>query len=209
MKKISSIIVIVASLGMLACFRFPLWDINLEAPQYPEGLEMTIWIDHLGGQVEIINELNHYIGMKHIKAEMFPELSYMKNIIKIFVITGIIVALIRRKGLYGIWFLAFLGVAALGIYDFWHWEYDYGHNLDPHAAINIPGMVYQPPLIGCKQLLNFNACSFPSTGGIIIMTAGSLCFIIFVYELFFHKKVPQKNSVSKVKGESTKMSIAG
>ena len=188
MKKISSIVVIIASLLMIACLRFPLWDINLDAPQYPEGLEMNIWIDHLSGQVDIINGLNHYIGMKHIKEEMFPEFTYMKNIVIIFIATGIIVALLRRKWIYGVWFVAFLGIAALGIYDFWQWEYDYGHNLDPRAAINVPGMAYQPPLMGCKLLLNFNACSFPATGGIIIMLAGTLCFLIFVYEIFFHRK---------------------
>lgn len=47
--------------------------------------------------------------------------------------------------------------------DFWRWEYDYGHNLDPNAAIIVPGMAYQPPLIGFKQLLNFGAYSIPDT----------------------------------------------
>ncbi len=49
--------------------------------------------------------------------------------------------------------------------DFYLWEYDYGHNLDPTAAIKIPGMSYQPPLIGSKPLLNFNASSWPGPGG--------------------------------------------
>ena len=49
-----------------------------------------------------------------------------------------------------------LGVVALS--DFYHWEYEYGHDLDTvHAIIKVPGMTYQPPLIGSKQLLNFTA----------------------------------------------------
>jgi hypothetical protein len=53
--------------------------------------------------------------------------------------------------------------------DFWRWEYDYGHNLDfEHAIIKVPGMTYQPPLIGSKQLLNFTASSWPSLGGIAV-----------------------------------------
>ena len=65
--------------------------------------------------------------------------------------------------------------------DFWKWEYNYGHNLDPNAAIQVPGMAYQPPLIGYKQLLNFLAFSFPHTGGWLIVGAGvSLIAAIFI-----------------------------
>jgi copper chaperone NosL len=56
--------------------------------------------------------------------------------------------------------------------DFWRWEYNYGHNLDPNAAIIVPGMAYQPPLIGYKQLLNFGAFSIPDIGGWIFVSVG-------------------------------------
>jgi copper chaperone NosL len=58
--------------------------------------------------------------------------------------------------------------------DFYKWEYDYGHNLNPEAAIKVPGMAYQPPLIGYKQLLNFSAYSMPATGGWIFIAVGVL-----------------------------------
>ena len=51
------------------------------APQYPEGLEMKIWINNLTGDVKIISALNHYIGMKHIEVSMFPEFKYMVYIV--------------------------------------------------------------------------------------------------------------------------------
>ena len=82
-------------------------------------------------------------------------------------ITGLLVALIGKRPLLYVWVLVFLAVAVAGLVDFYLWEYDYGHNLDPKAAIKIPGMSYQPPLIGAKKLLNFNAISLPGTGGII------------------------------------------
>jgi copper chaperone NosL len=66
-------------------------------------------------------------------------------------------------------------VALAGMVDFWKWEYDYGHNLDnEHAILKIPGMTYQPPLIGAKQLLNFRAVSLPSVGGILAGVAITL-----------------------------------
>ena len=74
------------------------------------------------------------------------------------------------------------------MYDFWRWEYDYGHNLDPNAAIIVPGMAYQPPLIGFKQLLNFGAYSFPDIGGWLFIGAGMAMLIAVVYEFKFAKK---------------------
>ena len=66
--------------------------------------------------------------------------------------------------------------------DFWRWEYNYGHNLDSHAAIVVPGMSYQPPLLGYKQLLNFAAFSIPNIGGWIFLGCGGLMLFGFVIE---------------------------
>ncbi len=195
MKKSSSALVLIASLAMIPALFMPLWQIHLDAPQYPEGLQMQIWLDHFGGEVRTISNLNHYIGMKPIEDSMFPELQYMKSIIVFFIATGAAVALLRKRAVFGIWFVLFFVTAAYGIYDFWQWEYDYGHNLDPHAAIIVPGMAYQPPLLGCKQLLNFNACSFPGSGGLLIMSAGTIGFVVFLLEFFLRKKnVPKPAS---------------
>jgi copper chaperone NosL len=135
---------------------------------------MQIWLNKITGQVEIINGLNHYIGMKHIKAEMFPEFTYLVYIVGAFVILGLLVALIgNRNVLLGFIFLLIAGGVA-AMYDFYQWGYDYGHNLDPTAAIQVPGLSYQPPLIGHKKLLNFDAYSYPASGGWIIVVSGAL-----------------------------------
>lgn len=71
-------------------------------------------------------------------------------------------------------------VAIAGMYDFWRWEYNYGHNLNPDAPIIVPGMTYQPPLLGCKTLLNIEACSIPHFGAILLFVAvGILAFILY------------------------------
>ena len=69
-----------------------------------------------------------------------------------------------------------LMIAAIaGMADFYKWEYEYGHNLDyEHASIKIPGMAYQPPLIGSKKLLNFTATSLPATGGVLAIASVAL-----------------------------------
>lgn len=188
MKKITSVLLVIACVAMIPALFLPLWDIYLDAPQYPEGLHMEIWLDKLGGDVAIISGLNHYIGMKPISVEMFPEFTYMKKVVIGIIVSGLLIAFLRKKPLFAIWFVAFLAIAAIGIYDFYLWEYDYGHNLDPRAAIKIPGMSYQPPLLGCKQLLNFNACSQPAAGGLIIMAAGTLSFLLFANEFWPRRK---------------------
>jgi copper chaperone NosL len=78
------------------------------------------------------------------------------------------------------------GIAAM--VDFYKWGYDYGHNLDPKAAIQVPGLTYQPPLFGHKTLLNFDAYSYPDIGGWIVIGAGSLFFIVWAYEGYKNRK---------------------
>src|SRR5690349_4418709 len=66
MSLFSRIVLTVLSLSMILAFFFPLWDIALDAPQYPEGLSIQIWLNQISGDLSTINALNHYIGMKHI-----------------------------------------------------------------------------------------------------------------------------------------------
>ena len=80
------------------------------------------------------------------------------------------------------WTGLFLAGALAGLADFYRWGYDYGHNLDPHAIIKIPGMTYQPPLIGAKQLLNFYATSWPASGGWVLILAVAAGVILCIRE---------------------------
>ena len=197
MSRPSRIMVAIASLALTATYFLPVWFIFLIAPQYPEGLTMNIWLDKITGQVEIINGLNHYIGMKHIKADMFPEFDYLIYIVAFFILFGLIVAITgKRKLLFSYLVVTILGGAA-AMYDFYKWGYDYGHNLDPKAAIQIPGLTYQPPLIGHKTLLNFDAYSYPDSGGWVVISIGIIFFLVWGYELIRNKKM--KRTLTSVK----------
>ena len=87
----------------------------------------------------------------------------------------------QRKLLYG-WTTLFTAGALAGLADFWRWGYDYGHNLNPHAAIQVPGMSYQPPILGTKQLLNFQATSWPALGGWVVISALALAVACSILE---------------------------
>ncbi|WKZ60618.1 MAG: hypothetical protein QY309_03880 [Cyclobacteriaceae bacterium] len=191
MKKLKTstrIIIAIASLAMISAYYVPLWQILMWAPQYPEGLEMKIWIDNLSGDVKIISALNHYIGMKHIEVSMFPEFKYMIYIVGALIGFGLLTSLVNRRFMlvaFGSLIIA-SGIAAL--VDFYLWGYDYGHNLDPTAPIVVPGMAYQPPVIGTKQLLNFTAFSGPDIGGWIFLVIGLTIIGLLALEIFKYGK---------------------
>lgn len=191
MKKLKTstrIIIAIASLAMISAYYVPLWQILMWAPQYPEGLEMKIWIDDLTGDVRIISALNHYIGMKHIEVSMFPEFKYMIYIVGVLIGFGLLTSMVNRRFMLVAFgsLIAASGIAAL--VDFYLWGYDYGHNLDPTAPIVVPGMAYQPPLIGTKQLLNFTAFSGPDIGGWIFLVIGIVVIGLLALEIFKYGK---------------------
>lgn len=166
-------LVLVAVLLLGGAWLRPLWHIGLEAPQYPEGLGMYVWVDRITGErpheLQSINGLNHYIGMKAIVPESIPELRWMPWLLGGLAVLGLAAAATGSRRLLTVWVVAFMLLAVAGLADFYRWGYDYGHNLDPTAAIRVPGMAYQPPLIGSKQLLNFRATSWPALGGIALI----------------------------------------
>ncbi len=171
--------IVVAAVLMATVYVLPLWRVDLIAPQYPEGLGMLIRVNGVDGlkpnDLNSINNLNHYIGMKEIVPEAIPELKYMPWILGALIVSGLgVAALGKRLPLFV--FGGALGLLLVaGLYDYWRWGYDYGHNLDMTVAIiKIPGMTYQPPLIGSKKLLNFYATSWPASGGIALTLAAGL-----------------------------------
>jgi copper chaperone NosL len=186
MRRGSRLGVAVAALALGALYLTPLWHIGLTAPQYPEGLGMYIWVSRITGEkpqdLNSINGLNHYIGMKSIVPESIPELRLLPVVVAAGVALGLLVALIGRRSVLYAWTAVFAAASAAGLADFWRWGYDYGHNLDPHAAIKIPGMTYQPPLLGDKQLLNFHATSWPAMGGWIAILALAVLVALSVAE---------------------------
>jgi len=186
MPLLSRILVAISSLLLIGLFVFPLWHVRLTAPQYPEGLGMNIRINTVEGATETdldnINGLNHYIGMKRIDPNAIPELKLMPWIVGALILSGLAVAAVARRRVLYFWMAGFLAMGVIGLIDFWRWEYDYGHNLDAATAIiKIPGMSYQPPLIGTKQLLNFQAVSLPGVGGILAGIAFVLGLVAVIH----------------------------
>lgn len=166
----------------------PMWQIDLDAPQYPEGLVLKLHANKIGGDVEIINGLNHYIGMATLHTENFIEFKILPYIIGAFALISIALIFINNRKFVLAFFATFILFVILAGVDFYRWNYEYGHNLDPNAAIKVPGMAYQPPLIGYKQLLNFGAYSIPDIGGWMLIVAGLMLFYIVFKEFNLFKR---------------------
>ncbi len=182
MKK-ASVLMIIGSLMVLSLFVFPMWNIMLGAPQYPEPLGINIYINGLQGQSEFdiqnIDGLNHYIGMKTLpKPEdmweftVFPIVALSMGLMGILV--GILAFMDKLKPQWFLyWFVLMSILGVLGVYDFSQWLYDYGTDLDPNAIMKLQNpdgtpMKYNPPLFGHKKLLNFDAYSYPHIGGVLL-----------------------------------------
>lgn len=178
---------IIAAILPLALFLFPLWKITLEAPQYPIPLAMYIHINDFSDvhphDIKNINLMNHYVGMKYIP-EAIPEFKIFPLGI---IITSIIGLLIGIKGNYKwflAWFILMILLSTAGLYDFYLWEHDYGHDLDPKAIMKFTNpdgsvMGFQPPLFGSKDILNFTAHSYPRLGAYFLGLGIAASFIAF------------------------------
>lgn len=186
MKK-SKIVMLIGVVLPLALFIFPLWNITLEAPQYPIPLGMDIYINDFADEhphdIKNINLMNHYVGMKYIP-EAIPEFKIFPAVIIGATILGLLIALRGNYKWYLAWFILMVVLAAAGIYDFYLWEYNYGHDLDPKAIMKFTNpdgsiMGFQPPLLGTKNILNFTAHSYPQLGAYFLGIGITLSFIAY------------------------------
>jgi copper chaperone NosL len=175
MRPVSRVLIILAALLIAAVFIFPLWQFEIWAPQYPEGLFMQVWISKITGDVRNINVLNHYVGMKPILAEGLPELKLFPWIFGSFALSGLLVAAVNWRRVFFAWALALFVFASAALFDFYQWEYKFGTELSEDAPIKMEE-TYQPPLIGMKTMMNIEAWSLPAAGGYALTGALALVF---------------------------------
>src|SRR3954467_5610382 len=98
--KWARILVLLAAILLAGAFFLPIWQIQLSAPQYPEGLILKIYAKGLAGNVDVINGLNHSIGMQTLHSEDFLEFTLLPFIIGGLVLAAFITAFINKKKVY-------------------------------------------------------------------------------------------------------------
>ena len=168
-------LVLLAALLLVPAYVTPLWDMTMYAPQYQEGLRLHIYSYKLEGgnagqDAREINILNHYIGMRDLTTEDFTEFKWLPFVI------GALGLLFLRAAVFGS-VGSVLDVTVLFIYfslfSLWSFAYKlwmYGHNLSPGAPVKVAP--FMPPLLGSRQLANFEVYSYPGWASYAIGAAG-------------------------------------
>ena len=171
LKGRTRLLLVALVLPLMLSFLFPMWRIHMTAPQYPKGLSLDIYSYCLspgndGRDLDEINILNHYIGMRKITREELRDLDWIP-----FALGGLALLCLRVAALGTVRSLVDLAVltgyvslVALG--RFIYMLYTFGHDLDPRAPMNVEP--FTPAIIGVKQVANFTTYSYPLLGSILV-----------------------------------------
>ena len=173
-------LLLAALLFLVPSYLFPLYEMTMFAPQYPEGLRLEIYsykLDggHAGQDVKEVNVLNHYIGMHELSTQEFAEFKWIPFVV------GALGLLFLRSAVLGKMahlldvLVLYLYFGLFSLWSFGYKLYSYGHNLDPTAAVKVPA--FMPPLFGYKKLANFEVYSYPGLGSYALFAAALALFL--------------------------------
>jgi copper chaperone NosL len=165
------IALVVVVIPLVFAFTSPLWRISLKAPQYPKGLSMEIYAHKLEGgrggrDIQEINTLNHYIGMRTLDRAELNELDWMPLAIIALALLALRCAAIGNVRMLVDLVVVTGFIAAYSMGRFVYKLYVYGHNLDPKAPLKLEP--FTPPIYGKKQIANFTTESYPALGSVLI-----------------------------------------
>ncbi|HJV44488.1 MAG TPA: hypothetical protein VJ824_02050, partial [Bacillota bacterium] len=116
-NRSSSLLLWPAAIGLIVAIFLPWWGMQFLAPQYPEGLNVVVYPYKMEGQLDALNSLNHYIGMKEINVAAFPEINYLPYIIAAFAVLIMIGSILKSRMYLNILTGVLLIGGIIGIYD--------------------------------------------------------------------------------------------
>ena len=149
---------------------------HLKAPQYPKGLHLYTYLDHVEGDTREINIINHYIGMNKIDEAAEFERGIAWYVILLLTIGGVLATSLRFK-VNRFYYLPPILFIVFFVGDFTYWMYRFGHDLNPNAAITFV-KPFTPIIMGKGTIGQFQTISYFSTG--FWMTVLATAIFIFV-----------------------------
>lgn len=157
----------------------PYWSLVLHAPQYPKGLVVNAYINHLEGDVHEIDGLNHYIGMRPL-----GEAAQLERSISIFAIIALALLVLAAVFIHSPW-SALLSLPAVllppvFLADLYFWLNRFGQNLDPHAALSNAVAPFTPTILGEGIIGQFKTVAYADFG-LLIASAASILILIGLY----------------------------
>jgi len=173
-------LIVVATLILLPSIVLPTWTITLHAPQYPDGLNVVIYPNTVGGDIAEVNILNHYIGMEQITPDEFPEFRFIPFFILRFFAFAVLAALVARIPIAAVGYVDFVMFGTVMLSIFQHWLREFGTNLSPDAPLHLAPFV--PRFIGTTHVAQFSVSSMPAIGGWLMAFAGLIGPVVLAYE---------------------------
>jgi len=172
-----------AAFLLLISIFLPYWQLTLMAPQYPQGLRMEAYVNHVAGDVDEIDGLNHYIGMRSLKEA--AELERSLSILMIGAIVLLLIGSIYTHSPFALFFtvpailypILFLG-------DLYFWMHDFGMHLDPHAPLSNAVKPFVPPIIGEGFVGQFRTIASWQIGLFLSIAAS----VLIIAGLYYHSK---------------------
>lgn len=169
-----------AGLLLLISMFLPYWKLTLMAPQYPDGLKMQAYVNHVSGDVDEIDELNHYIGMRPLKEA--AELERSTSLILIAALVLLVIGSIYTHTPFALFFvIPSILYPAIFLGDMYFWMHNFGMNLNPHAPLSSAVKPFVPPLLGEGLVGQFKTIATWEAGLLLSIIASVLLIVGLVY----------------------------
>lgn len=176
------LLVVAAALLGVSYFQ-PYWRMTLHAPQYPKGLHVTAFLNRLEGDVNEIDGLNHYIGMRPLNeaAQLERQTSAMLIVVFVLLVVGAVFIHSRWAALLAAPALLF---PAGFLIDLHFWLSHFGQNLDPKAALASSIKPFVPPVLGEGLIGQFRTVASAGEGWWLALGASAVVLVA----LYFHRR---------------------
>lgn len=169
-------LIMLAAILFAASVAFEYWSLTLHAPQYPDGLEVTIFTHEVVGDVSEVDGLNHYIGMMPLAEAAEFERKIAGPATVIIILAAFVASVVRPRwsALLAIGVVLFPIVFAIDLY---FWLYRAGHDLDPTAALSSSIKPFTPAILGEGIVGQFSTTAHFGTGFWIAVAAAVLALV--------------------------------
>jgi hypothetical protein len=167
-------LLVIAAIFLLPAYLMPLWKLTMFAPQYPDGLRLSIYSYKLvggnaGQDIKEINVLNHYIGMRDLAAADFNEFKWIPFVVGALGLLFLRCAVLGNLSTVVDLLVLYLYFGLFSLWSFGYKLYRYGHDLAPTAAVKVAP--FMPPVYGHRKLANFEVYSYPGVGSYALAAA--------------------------------------
>ncbi len=178
-----TLVLALARVLLLISIFLPYWHMELEAPQYPDGLFITAYVNHLQGDVKEIDGLNHYIGMRPL-----GEAARHERAFAVWAMVAMVLLMEGAAFVHTKW-AVLLALPAVFfpvgfLLDLQYWLTTFGQNLDPHAPLSSSVKPFTPTILGEGGIGQFRTYA---SAGVGLWLAG-VCSVMTIIGFYFHRR---------------------